>query len=75
MDEKTQWLNRIHDAENNRTKADEKFQQLKKVVESTDFQNESKLISDWNLSSEGRYLLHQIADLLNKQNTLETEHP
>ena len=73
LDEKTQWLNRIHDAENNRTKADEKFQQLKKVVESTDFQNESKLISDWNLSSEGRYLLHQIADLLNKQNTLETE--
>lgn len=73
LDEKTQWLNRIHDAENNRTKADEKFQQLKKVVESTDFQNESKLISDWNLSSEGRYLLHEITELLNKQNTLETE--
>lgn len=73
LDEKTHWLSRIHDAENNRTKADEKFQQLKKVVESTDFQNESKLISDWNLSSEGRYLLHQITEILNKQNTLETE--
>ncbi|MBP5556327.1 MAG: AAA family ATPase [Bacteroidales bacterium] len=73
LTEKTQWLIRIHDAENNRTKADEKFQQLKAVVESTDFQNESKLISDWNKSSEGRYLLHQIVDLHNKQNTLETE--
>ena len=73
LDEKTQWLNRIQDAENNRKKADEKFQQLKKIVESADFQNESKLISDWNLSSEGRYLLHQITEILNKQNTLETE--
>lgn len=73
LDEKTQWLTRIDDSENNREKADEQFQKLKEAVENTDFQNESKLINDWNKSSEGRYLLQEIADLLNKQNTLETE--
>ena len=73
LDEKTQWLIRLNDAENNRTRADEQFQELKKIVESIDFQNESKLINDWNNSSEGRYLLQQISDLHNKQNTLENE--
>ena len=73
LDEKTQWLIRLNDAENNRTKADEQFQALKNIVESIDFQNKSKLISDWNNSSEGRYLLQQITELHEKQNTLENE--
>ena len=73
LDEKTQWLIRLNDAENNRTKADGQLQALKEIVESIDFQNKSKLISDWNNSSEGRYLLQQITELHEKQNTLENE--
>lgn len=73
LDEKTQWLVRLNDAENNRKKADGQFQELKNILESIDFQNESKLIHDWNNSSEGRYLLQQISVLLDKQNTYENE--
>lgn len=73
LEEKLRWLTRLNDAERQREKTAEQLQRLKEVVESPDFQNESKLINDWNNSSDGRHLLLQIDEGQSKQKTFETD--